>query len=552
MTDNEFNSDGQQAEISNLPRISSLWLIPIVTILVGMWMLYDNWASQGPLITISFSSAEGLEEGKTKIKTRNVHAGNVLSLSMSDDLDSVLVTARMFPEYKGHLTEKSSFWVVHPSISLSGVSGLETLLAGQHIEFAPGSSEVASNTFVGMDKPPVTPPGTPGLHLTLNSDENFSYREGDSILHRGFKVGKVEDIYFNSSERMMYYNAFIEAPYHTLMTDNTRFWDVSGFHAELTGNGIAVHTSGIEALLTRGISFGVPEGEAVGERVTDRAYYQIYPSRTASKEERFDYSLSFVLLVESAVEGLGTGAPVFLRGICVGSVKRAGYVPESSNLLEMATRLPVYIEIYPGQLGLPDSEEGEKLAREGLMDWLEQGMTASMSRSNPIIGQYRVELKLPAEFIESPATFFDGVPVIPVVPDAGLGAIMSQVGLLMEKINRVDVTEIGNSLQGLLEETTATMIRIQALASSADSVVGDAQQQQLVRTLNDTLIEFRRLAESYSQNSPANRELTQLMEVMVDTLSRLEPLLIELNNKPNSMIFTGRGEPEREPQRKKP
>jgi paraquat-inducible protein B len=186
------------------------------------------------------------------------------------------------------------------------------------------------------------------------------------------------------------------------------------------------------------------------------------------------------------------------------------------------------------------------------MEWLKQGMTASMSRSNPILGQYRIELTLPAEPIESSVAFLEGVPVIPVVPEAGLGAVLTQVATLMEKINRVDVTRIGNNLQALLKETTATMIGIQALASSADSVVGDAQQQALVRTLNNTLIEFTTLAKSYSQNSPANRELTQLMEVMVDTLSRLEPLLIELNNKPNSLIFTGRGEPELEPRRKKP
>ena len=40
-------------------------------------MVYDDWSRQGPLITIEFPTAEGLEEGVTKIKTRDVEVGQV-------------------------------------------------------------------------------------------------------------------------------------------------------------------------------------------------------------------------------------------------------------------------------------------------------------------------------------------------------------------------------------------------------------------------------------------------------------------------------------------
>ena len=54
------------AKVAPLRRISPLWLIPLVTLAVGAWMVYDNWTKQGPLITIEFSTAEGLEEGLEK------------------------------------------------------------------------------------------------------------------------------------------------------------------------------------------------------------------------------------------------------------------------------------------------------------------------------------------------------------------------------------------------------------------------------------------------------------------------------------------------------
>jgi len=77
------NTDPPAARVAPLKRVSALWLIPIVTLVVGAWMVYDNWSKQGPLITIEFSSAEGLEAGKTKIKTLDVDVGQVEQITLN-------------------------------------------------------------------------------------------------------------------------------------------------------------------------------------------------------------------------------------------------------------------------------------------------------------------------------------------------------------------------------------------------------------------------------------------------------------------------------------
>ena len=51
----------------NRPRLSLVWIIPIVAALVGVWVAVTRIRSEGPKITIVFQSAEGLEAGKTKI-----------------------------------------------------------------------------------------------------------------------------------------------------------------------------------------------------------------------------------------------------------------------------------------------------------------------------------------------------------------------------------------------------------------------------------------------------------------------------------------------------
>ena len=551
MSNSTNPGDTDHARISPLSRISGLWLIPIVTLLVGLWMVYDNWANQGPLITISFSSAEGLEEGKTRIKSRNIHVGDVVSIASKGKLEGVVVTARIQPESRELLVEDAKFWVVQPTIGLSGVSGLGTLLSGQHIEFSPGISDIHTDQFEGLDKPPLTPPGTPGLHLTLNSINNFSYGEGDVILYQGLKVGKIEDIYFNSSERIVYYNVFIEAPYHKLVTNNTRFWDASGIRAELTPDGFVVQTGGLAAMMLGGITFGLPDGEPPGERVSERAYYLIYSSRAASQKEHYTQALSYILLVDNSMSGLSVGGQVMMRGIQVGEIVRAGYVPEGGNLMDTTMQIPIHIDIYPGQLGLPDTEQGKKQADAGLLLWLEQGMTASIKTGNPLFGQQLVELSLPTEPVAATVKYIDGMAVIPVATGSGISDVIAQISSLLGQFNQLQVAEIGSGVQQLLDETTATMRQVQELASSGASVMADAHQQELAETLNATLVEIRALAENYGANSPASRELNQLLEAMVDVLSNLEPLLLELKNKPNSLIFTGRRDLEQEPEAKR-
>ncbi len=43
---------------------SPIWVIPIVALVIGLWMVVQTKLSEGPDISISFDTAEGLEVGK--------------------------------------------------------------------------------------------------------------------------------------------------------------------------------------------------------------------------------------------------------------------------------------------------------------------------------------------------------------------------------------------------------------------------------------------------------------------------------------------------------
>ncbi|MCS5621147.1 MAG: MlaD family protein, partial [Nitrospinaceae bacterium] len=84
-------------EISN-PKVSKqsgpsiVWVIPLVTLLVGGWLIVKTLSEQGPRATISFKTAEGIEAGKTKVKYKNVDIGVVEQIKFSDDFSHIILT----------------------------------------------------------------------------------------------------------------------------------------------------------------------------------------------------------------------------------------------------------------------------------------------------------------------------------------------------------------------------------------------------------------------------------------------------------------------------
>ena len=56
-------------------RIQLVWIIPIVAAVIGAYIAITTFLAQGPTVTISFRTAEGLEAGKTKIRYKDVEVG---------------------------------------------------------------------------------------------------------------------------------------------------------------------------------------------------------------------------------------------------------------------------------------------------------------------------------------------------------------------------------------------------------------------------------------------------------------------------------------------
>src|SRR5210317_1281792 len=112
------NSKKDSPELKGLPepefrkkknRISIVWLVPLVALAIGGWLVYKALSEKGPTVTITFKSAEGLEAGKTKIKFKNVELGQVVSIDLDDNLSQVILKAELVKKAEKIVSQNTRF-----------------------------------------------------------------------------------------------------------------------------------------------------------------------------------------------------------------------------------------------------------------------------------------------------------------------------------------------------------------------------------------------------------------------------------------------------------
>lgn len=524
------------AEIKEVKSISKLWFLPLVALLIGCWMLYYQWSNQGSLITIHFLSAEGIEAGKTKIKFLNVNIGDVKSVQLNEDGDDVLVTARMSKAAEKLLVKDSQFWVVSPKVSLEGISGLSTIISGVYIQLSRGVSTEYKDKFYALESPPVTPLGTPGLHITLNSNDQFAYEKGDPIIYKGLTVGQFEDIYFNFEERVVYYNAFIKAPYHKLITTNTKFWDITGLNVDLKAEGLSIKTGNLETILSNGVTFDVPTGMPAGERVTDRYNFDIYENYQTASDQRYKHYLEYVVLVSDTVRGLVVGAPVEYRGITIGQVTSINITPEKNRFFTEDFKIPVLIRVHPGRVGLTDDQAGLETMKKQHVHWIRNGLKAMLRTGNLLTGSLFIELQHHEDEATETIAKFDNFTVIPTAEDQ-FSNILAKVEEFIDKLNKLPLNKTVGNVDSTLANINEMTADIAEVSQTMNVLLSNIDQAQLGKELTATLKSISHLTKDFSADSVGYQQLNNTLKSLSSVLQELEPVLIQLKQQPNSLMF---------------
>ena len=534
--------DRHRAHATPQARLSPIWIVPIVAILIGAWLVFDNYRSRGPQITLVTDSAEGIEAGNTLIKTRNVEVGRVERVHLSEDLTRAVITARMSPDTDDMLVEDSRFWVVKPRIGREGISGLGTVLSGAYIQLEPGQSEIDAREFEVSDQPPVSPAGAEGLRINLISQLGDAPSVGDPVTFQGLTVGRVEEASFDGTTRRMHHRLFIESPYHDLVTDGTRFWAASGVDLRLDSEGFRVKIDSMETLLGGGVTFGVPEDLPQGQPVEEDTTFTLYADEESARQGTFSRYLEYVLLIEDTVRGLSRGAPVEFRGVRVGTVAAVPWqftAPQPDSRDNFA--IPVLIRIEPQRLGIDAESLDLEQWRARFERLFRLGLTASLKSGSLLTGALFVDLNFQRDEdgsaeVDYVAETFAERTVFPTT-SSGLAQIQAQVTALLDKLNGLEIEPLLAGLDRNLGASQATLEEVNALTASVRGLVEEPGMRELPGTLNATLEALRTTLEGVSPESRAYRDVSTTLEQLERLLRDLQPTARTLRDNPSALLF---------------
>jgi paraquat-inducible protein B len=262
-----------KAQIKKTRRAWWLWAIPLGAAALCVWFVYRDYIATGPLITIYFNDASGLEENNTQIRYLGATVGQVKGLQLTKDSSRVKVKARLAGSATQLAKAGSVFWIVRPELKVGSISGLRTIISGEYIAVRPGNGP-RTNDFVGAEKEPL--PEEPGaLQITLLAPDLSSLKEQSAVYYRGIQVGQVERYQLSNDGQAVTLQARIRKEYAPLVRANSKFWNAGGLSFSFgLFRGAEISAESPKSLLTGGIAFATPPEP--GEPASDGAVFRLY------------------------------------------------------------------------------------------------------------------------------------------------------------------------------------------------------------------------------------------------------------------------------------
>jgi paraquat-inducible protein B len=536
-------------------RVSIIWIIPILAAVVAIGIAIQRVRSEGPTVSIAFKAGEGIEAGKTFIRYKDVRIGQVTAVELSEDYSKVLVKAKIAKHAAGLMVEDAKFWVVEPRISLSGVSGLNTLLSGNYIGFQAGKSTEDRRDFIGLDEPP-TITDQPGRRFVLKANTLGSLGIGTPIYYRRLNVGQVAAYNLAADGKSVEITVFVDAPYDKYVTTETRFWSASGINVSLGADGFEVRTESLAALIAGGVAFDTPEFLSSAGEAPANTEFTLYRDRTTAMKQPDPVERRYVLHFNESVRGLSIGAPVTLLGLPVGEVTSVGLMFDPATVV---FRPRVLITFFPdrlvSQLSPREQTAGKAMtemtteARLRMMRRIveEQGLRAQLQTGSLLTGQLYVAFEY---FPNTPKVKIDWTrdPLeLPTVPGA-FANIQAKLNSILTKIDNMPLDAIGIDVKNALATLDQTLKDADTLVKGIDAQwvpEGTKTIEQLRRAITSADGVLKNADSTlFSKDSPAPQDLRDTLQEVTRAARAVRVLVDYLERHPEILL---RGKPAEKP-----
>jgi paraquat-inducible protein B len=521
-------------------RVSAIWIIPILAALVAVGTAVQRLLTEGPTVSIIFKSAEGIEAGKTFIKYKDVNIGQVTAVQLTEDYSQVEVTAKISRRAAGLMVEDAMFWIVKPRITLSGVSGLNTLLSGNYIGFVGGKSNKPQRRFVGLDVPPIVA-DQPGRQFVLKAKELGWLGIGSPVYYRRLQVGKVAAYDFAPDGRAVDVTVFVNAPYDRFVTTETRFWNASGLDISTTASGVDVRMESLVALIVGGLAFDTPPDVLQTDAAPEKAVFTLFSNENAAMKAPDASMRRYVLFFNEPVGGLATGAPVTFLGLRAGEVTRVGLALDRTTA---HVRPRVVITFNPERL-IEDASgtalEHDEQQRYALLRRLveERGLRAQLRTGSLLTGQVFVAFNYVPNASKAKIDLSQPMPELPVVA-SGRVDIEAKVSSILAKLDKVPVQAIASSLKKDLEALDEMLNETRTLVSNVDAQLVPQLKKDL-EAMQRTLAAAERVIENadarlLGPDALAQQELRDALQEFARAARSVRVLTDYLERHPESLL----------------
>jgi paraquat-inducible protein B len=543
-----------RSKIDPRRRLSLIWAIPVVTVIVGGWLAWRTLSERGPVITITFETAEGLQANQSHVRHKDVDMGVVQKVSLTADRARVAVTVQMNREAEPLLTDRAQFWVVRPRFFAGSISGLQTLFSGSYIDLLPAAEGgQPQREFTGLENPPVLQSDVPGRTFLLQAGRIGSLNLGSPIMFRDLEVGEVLGWDVGEMARSITVHAFVREPFDKYVHDNSRFWNASGAKFELGGNGLQVQIESLRAVVLGGIAFETPDDATSKAESPADHEFTLYDSEDAADASTFKRSVPFIANFTSSVSGLKAGSAVTLRGMKIGEVS-------SVSLMFDRTKDTVIVQVHftlePGRVSMLDLPIGGGLDAR-MRQLVERGLRVKLESGNILTGQKQLAMDIYSDAGPGQLEKQGDDYVIPAL-DTGSEDVATAATNLVNRLNDIPFESIGKSLDQTLAGVSAlvngkqlsdslgavraTLGSAQALVDNLNHGLTPAMQRlpAIASGLEDSVSRTDKLVGSldsgYGGDSRFNRDLSQMLAQLTDAARSIRVLADLLSRHPEALI----------------
>jgi paraquat-inducible protein B len=176
--------------------MTRLWGVTAAALVVSIGLVVWNQKPAGPTITIQFEQGHGLRPGNS-LQHRGIEVGTITEVALVADENGVAVQVELLPNAKKLARRGSEFWVARPRVSLSKVTGLDTVVGARYIEVQPGPpNSEAQFEFEGLETP-LSLSDSDAIEIEIRFQNGDGLSIGDEVRHRGIVVGEVTAVDLN-------------------------------------------------------------------------------------------------------------------------------------------------------------------------------------------------------------------------------------------------------------------------------------------------------------------------------------------------------------------